>query len=100
MAKEDAEKITIPHICLASPGEAAEVVKQYADILGGEGKIGEVETYSSMFHGWMGARSNLQDAENMKEFERGYAALPTPYRLANMGHFSYKQVARFFAEHL
>ena len=73
--------MTIPHICLASPGEAAEVVKQYAHILGGEGKIGEVETYSSMFHGWMGARANLQDAENLKEFERGYTALPRLYRL-------------------
>jgi hypothetical protein len=80
LAKEDAEKMTIPHICLASPGESAEVVKQYADILGGEGKIGEVETYSSMFHGWMGAKSNLQNVENAKEFERGYAALLAPDR--------------------
>lgn len=68
--------MTIPHICLASPGEPKDVVKQYAEVLSSEGRIGEVETYSSMFHGWMGARSNLQDAENAKESERGSAALP------------------------
>ena len=65
--------MTIPHICLASPGESAEVVKQYAEVLSSDGRVGEVETYHSMFHGWMGAKSNLQNPENAKEFERGYA---------------------------
>jgi hypothetical protein len=71
LAKEDAEKMTIPHICLASPQEPADVVKDYETILGSEGKIGEVETYPTMFHGWMGAHANLQDPENVKEYERG-----------------------------
>lgn len=72
LAKEDAEKIVIPHIVLASKGEDAEIVKQYSEILTGEGKHGEVETYATMHHGWMGARANLQDDENLKEYERGY----------------------------
>lgn len=47
------------------------MVKEYAKVLDSEGKIGHVETYETMFHGWMGARANLEDAENEKEFERG-----------------------------
>jgi len=46
-------------------------VKQYADVLAGEGKIGEVETYGTMHHGWMGARANLENEDNLKEYERG-----------------------------
>ena len=83
LAKSDAEKFTIPHICLASPGEPAEVVKQYAEVLSQNGKVGEVETYGEMFHGWMGAKSNLLDEKNRVEFERVY-----------------RQAARFFAKHL
>ncbi len=36
-----------------------------------------------MFHGWMGARANLEKEDNLKEYERGY-----------------KQVADFFAKYL
>lgn len=36
-------------------------------------KTGYVETYGPpMFHGWMGARANLKDDTNCKEYERGY----------------------------
>lgn len=42
LAKGDAEKITIPHILLASNGEDAEVVKQYKAIIEGDGKPGVV----------------------------------------------------------
>jgi len=75
LAAEDAEKLTIPHMVLASNGEDAEVVKQYKAIIEGEGKIGEVETYATMHHGWMGARANLSNADNLKEYERGYNQL-------------------------
>jgi hypothetical protein len=68
---DDAEKITIPHIVLASKGEDAAVTEKYAEILSGKGKIGEVETYGTMHHGWMGARANLKDEDNLKEYERG-----------------------------
>ena len=56
---------------------------EYAKILKQAGKVGEVETYRTMFHGWMGARADLQNEENAKEFERGY-----------------NQAAAFFAKHL
>ena len=71
MAKEDAEKIAIPHIVLASKDEDPIVVKEYAEVLAEEGKIGEVESYETMHHGWMGARANLKDEANLKEYERG-----------------------------
>lgn len=83
LAAEDAEKLTIPHMVLASNGEDVEVVKQYKAIIDGEGKTGVVETYATMHHGWMGARANLSNPDNLKEYERGY-----------------NQVAGFFAKYL
>ncbi|KAL7629819.1 hypothetical protein AAE478_001342 [Parahypoxylon ruwenzoriense] len=80
---EDAEALTTPHICLASPGEPADVVEQYKEILAKPGKTGVVETYETMFHGWMGARANLEDENNKREYEKGY-----------------KQVAEFYAKYL
>ncbi|KAH8894809.1 dienelactone hydrolase family protein [Thozetella sp. PMI_491] len=80
---EDAKALNAPHICLASYGEPADIVAQYKEILSQPGKTGEVETYSTMHHGWMGARAKLGDPENLKEFERGYT-----------------QIAEFFAKHL
>ena len=70
--KEDAENIKIPHICLASSGER-EKVNQDAEVFSGQGHVGEVDTYDSMSHGWMGAKSDLSKEENLNEFERGYA---------------------------
>ena len=49
---EDAKKVVIPHIVLASNGEDEKVVAQYKEILVGEGKHGVVETYQNMHHGW------------------------------------------------
>jgi len=69
LAAEDAEKVTIPHIVLASKGEDVDVVKAYAEIF--SKKTGYVETYGTMHHGWMGARANLDDPANLKEYERG-----------------------------
>lgn len=69
--KADALKLTIPHLILASPGEPADVVSQYAEIFKSGEKIGEVETYHAMFHGWMGARADLQNPEYAKGFEQG-----------------------------
>lgn len=80
---EDAKALNTPHICLASPGEPADVVAQYKEILSQPGKVGVVETYDKMFHGWMGARANLRDEANLAEYERGY-----------------KQVAEFYAKYL
>ena len=47
-------------------------MKQYAEVFSGQGRVGEVDTYGSMSHGWMGAKSDLSKEENLNEFERGY----------------------------
>jgi dienelactone hydrolase len=73
-AKEH-EVLNVPHICLASPDEDASVVAEVKEILSKPGKTGHVETYETMFHGWMGARANLEDEKNLKEYERGYNAV-------------------------
>jgi hypothetical protein len=52
LATEDAKAITIPHIVLASKNEDAAIVKEYAEVLVGEGKPNVVETYATMHHGW------------------------------------------------
>ena len=69
--KEDALKLTIPHLILASPGEPADILNQYAEIFASGEKIGEVKTYHNMFHGWMGARADLRNPEYAKGFEQG-----------------------------
>jgi len=83
LAKEDAVKIAIPHIVLASKDEPADAVADYKEVIGSNATGGVVETYSTMHHGWMGARANLEDPANLKEYERGY-----------------KQMAEFFHKHL
>ncbi|KAH6658400.1 dienelactone hydrolase family protein [Truncatella angustata] len=80
---QDAEALSVPYLCLASPGEPAEIVAQYKEVLSKPGKVGVVETYDSMFHGWMGARAKLDDEKNRAEYERGY-----------------NQTAEFFRQHL
>lgn len=68
---EDAEKLTIPFICLFSKEDGTpELVKEYTEVLE-KNEDNVVEKYGSMHHGWMGARANLEDKGNLKEFERG-----------------------------
>ncbi|EFX00698.1 dienelactone hydrolase family protein [Grosmannia clavigera kw1407] len=80
---KDGESLTAPYILLASKDEPAEVVEEYRTLLSQPGKIGEVETYPDMHHGWMGARADLANASNVKEYTRGY-----------------EQIAAFFKKHL
>ncbi|CAL5868427.1 uncharacterized protein PFLUO_LOCUS2652 [Penicillium psychrofluorescens] len=81
--KADAEKLTVPHIVLASKDEPAEAIAGYAEVIGSNATGGHVETYSTMWHGWMGARANLQKEDSCAEYTRGYT-----------------QVAQFFEKHL
>jgi hypothetical protein len=67
----DADKVTITHIVLASKDEPADVVSHYAKVVP-SGKGGVVDTYDTIHHGWMGARADLEDDANAKEFQRGY----------------------------
>lgn len=65
----DAKNAVIPHVCLASKDESTNVAAEYKAIFD-EGSLGSyVDMYSTMHHSWIGARVNLDDAENKKEFE-------------------------------
>ncbi|OJJ98952.1 hypothetical protein ASPACDRAFT_1889385 [Aspergillus aculeatus ATCC 16872] len=75
MDAADAQRLTIPHIVLASKDEPAEVVEAYAKTIAENGLGGHVETYSTMWHGWMGARANLEGEESLAEYKRGYNQL-------------------------
>ena len=80
---EDAKAITIPHICLFSKEDGSpELCEEYGKALK-ERKENVVDKYGTMVHGWMGARSNLEDPEVVKNFEKGYT-----------------QLAEFFAKHV
>lgn len=69
---DDASAITIPLCMLASKDEPAEDVKKFGENLKVEKYI---ETYPDQIHGWMAARSNLDDEKNKSEYERGYKTL-------------------------
>ncbi|KAF3769862.1 hypothetical protein M406DRAFT_246055 [Cryphonectria parasitica EP155] len=70
---EDTKAMNVPYICLASPGEDADTVAKVKQIVETPPRVGYVETFGPpMFHGWMGARANLDDELNRREFERGY----------------------------
>lgn len=69
---EDAKNVTVPIALLASKDEDPAAVKGYEANL----KVAKyVDTYPTQIHGWMAARSNLEDPEVKKEYERGYRAV-------------------------
>lgn len=69
---QNASDNVTPHIVLASPDEPKDQVASYkAALESRRGLDSYVETYDNMFHGWMGARANLDDAENKRQYERG-----------------------------
>ena len=76
----DAEKIKVPLCLLASKDENVDEIKKFeANLTGSK----HVEIFDDQIHGWMAARSNLDDPRVVQEYERGY-----------------KTVLEFFAKHL
>ncbi|OOF94071.1 hypothetical protein ASPCADRAFT_397762 [Aspergillus carbonarius ITEM 5010] len=71
MDVEEARKLAIPHIVLASKDEPVDAVKAYSEVIASNGIGGHVETYPTMWHGWMGARANLTGEESLAEYKRG-----------------------------
>ena len=72
METKDVEALTVPFICLFSKQDGTpELEREYGLALEKKDKANVVEKYGSMHHGWMGARANLEDGENLKEYERG-----------------------------
>lgn len=69
---EDAKNVTVPMALLASKDEDTTAVRAYESNLSVPKLI---EAYPTQIHGWMAARANLQDPENVKEYERGYRSV-------------------------
>ncbi|KAJ5542758.1 hypothetical protein N7535_005182 [Penicillium sp. DV-2018c] len=65
----DAKNVNIPMALLASKDEPAQDVKDYEANLKGPKYV---ETFPTQIHGWMAARSDLENPEVRKEYERGY----------------------------
>lgn len=65
----DATQVNIPMALLASKDESAKDVQAFKDNLK---TANHVETFPTQIHGFMAARSNLEDSEVRKEYERGY----------------------------
>ena len=68
----EALNIQIPLCMLASADEPAEDVKKFEANLKGEK---HVEIFGDQIHGWMAARSDLEDTRVKGEYERGYKTL-------------------------
>ncbi|KAK1701442.1 dienelactone hydrolase [Colletotrichum godetiae] len=66
---EDAKGIKIPLIMLASQDEPEEDVKKFEANLN---VTKHVETFKDQIHGWMAARSDLEDSRVKEEYTRGY----------------------------
>lgn len=69
----DAQGMTVPFAMLASGDEPEEDVKKFEEALGGVKK--HVEIFKDQIHGWMAARSNLEDERVKSEYERGYKTI-------------------------
>jgi len=70
----DAEGLTVPFAMLASKDEDPEDVKKFDAAL----KVPKhVETFGDQIHGWMAARSDLNDSHVKEEYERGYKTVLT-----------------------
>jgi dienelactone hydrolase len=66
---EDATKIKIPFIMLASGDEPADKVKEFQKNLTAPH---HVETFGDQVHGWMAARGDLKNERIKDEYTRGY----------------------------
>ncbi|KAL2827717.1 hypothetical protein BDW59DRAFT_171179 [Aspergillus cavernicola] len=66
---EDAKGVNVPMALLASKDEDPGAVSAFGANLK---KDHYVETFPGQIHGWMAARSDLEDEVVKKEFERGY----------------------------
>ncbi|KAI5846186.1 dienelactone hydrolase [Tricharina praecox] len=75
----DAAKITIPHFCLSTKDEDAAATEGFRTVLEAvKGVVGEkslVLRWEGTFHGFMAARANLKDKENLEYYEKGYKKL-------------------------
>jgi dienelactone hydrolase len=71
---EDAKKLTIPHFCLATKDEDPVAVEKFKEAVEANENIRAKSTvirWEGTFHGFMAARANLQDKDNLEYYEKG-----------------------------
>ncbi|OCK84739.1 alpha/beta-hydrolase [Lepidopterella palustris CBS 459.81] len=74
VSADDAPGITIPYAMLPSMDENKDDVEKWEKGL----KVPHIiEWFPDQIHGWMAARSNLEDSKVKSEYERGYQTLLT-----------------------
>ena len=66
---KDAEGIKIPFCMLASKDEDPDTIRQFEENLA---VSKHVETFTDQIHGWMAARSDLENERVREEYTRGY----------------------------
>jgi len=69
VAADDAPGVTIPYLMLPSKDEPKDDVAAWEKGVKVQHKV---EWFPTQIHGWMAARSDLEDPEVKKEYERGY----------------------------
>ncbi|KAH8700313.1 dienelactone hydrolase family protein [Talaromyces proteolyticus] len=71
----DAKEIIIPHLLLASGDEDPSTVKSFAQNMNSSPNMvksqSQIVSVPTMFHGYMGARVNLDNKQNAEEYEKG-----------------------------
>ena len=73
ISAEEAENMKCPYVCLFSSEDGTpEAVEAYHAALDKNPHDNLIEKFGNMHHGWMGAKANLDDEANAKEFQRGY----------------------------
>jgi len=71
----DAAKLTIPHLCLATKDEDHETTKKFEEAIPEALKSKSIVHYwDGTFHGFMAARTDLENPEHLAYYKKGYEA--------------------------
>ncbi|KAI5816566.1 dienelactone hydrolase [Pyronema omphalodes] len=74
----DAEKLKIPNFCLATKDEDAAATEKFKENVEKNEAIkdkSKILRWDGTFHGFMAARANLKDKENLEYYQKGYKTL-------------------------
>jgi len=77
LSVEDAHKLTVPLAIYISKDEPVDEYDKIVSVISKKPFAGgnDAKHYTNMHHGWAGARANLENEENLKEFEDVYKRL-------------------------
>ncbi|KAG8931188.1 hypothetical protein FRC02_003084 [Tulasnella sp. 418] len=76
----DAEKLKVPLALFPSKDDTPDQCQIQAELAKKVSPLSDYKEYLNMHHGWAAARGDLQDPENLKEYEDVYSRLATFFR--------------------